>query len=79
MELGADPARFENVAQIAGEAIADIEHRVNGKILRQPTGFVQTRLEIKMFAGKRTAQLTTHKNGVANFRAGAKHIFSASD
>jgi hypothetical protein len=79
MELRAYSAGRENVAQITGKAIADIEHRMYGKILRQPARLVQTRLEIKVFAFKRTAQFTGNKNRVADLRPGTKHAFATSN
>ena len=73
----ADVARVQNVTQIARQSVAQIHHRVNGKMFHQPARFGHSRLKIQMFSRQRTAQFARHKNRVADFRAATQNLFSA--
>ena len=67
------------MAQIAGQPVAQINHRVNGKMFRQPARLFEPRLEFQMLSGERAAEFACHKNRVAGFRAAPQDLFSARD
>ena len=78
-QFRADAAGLQNVAQIAGQPVAQVNHRVDGKMFRQPARLFEPRLELQMLFRQRAAEFAGHKNGVAGFRAGAQDLFSARD
>src|SRR5438105_1284052 len=46
----------QQMAQIAGQAVADIDHRMDVKVFGQPASFNQARLDLQMLACQRAAQ-----------------------
>ena len=78
-QFRADATGLQNVPQIAGQAVAQINHRVNGKMFRQPARLGQSRLKFQMFACQRTAQFAGHKNRIAGLCAGTEDLFSPRD
>ena len=75
-QLRADATGLQQVTQVARQAVAQINHGVQRKVLRQPARFRQARLEIEMLAGQRTAEFAGDEDRVAGFRAGAQHAFA---
>src|ERR1043166_3270313 len=71
-QLGADLARMQEVAQIAGQTIAHINHRMNGKILCQPARLCETGLELQMPSGQRAPQFTRNEDRVPWLRTGSR-------
>ena len=67
------------MAQVPGEAVTQIGHRVDGEMLRKPLRFGEAGLEVQMAAEQGTAKLAGDENGVADFRAAAQNLFSAGD
>src|SRR5438445_12913023 len=50
---------------------------MNRKILCQPLGFGQARLELEMFAFERAAQFSSNEDRIAWFRSGPQESFAA--
>ena len=72
-EFGTAAAGFHEVAQVGGEAIAQINHRMRQEMPSQPSGFLETRGEVEVFAVDGTAKFAGDKNGVAEFAAGSQN------
>jgi len=78
-EFGSDFAAFHKVAQIASQAIAEVNHGMDGKMFSEPAGFVKTRLELEVLAGERAAEFAGDEEGVAVHSPGAEDAFVAGD
>src|ERR1700722_562145 len=74
-QFRADLGRLDDMPQIAGETVAEIDHRVDGKMCGEPAGFGEARFEIEMFAGERATEFAGDEDGVARFCAGTKNAF----
>ena len=76
-QLRAHAAGRQDMAQVARQPVADVQHGVQGEVLRQPARLGQARLEFEMLAGQRAAQFAGDEDRVARFRAGAQHALAA--
>src|SRR4051812_7538282 len=54
-QFGADMTGVENVSEIAGKPIAQIDHCVNIELVSEPARLLETRFEIEMPALQRAA------------------------
>src|SRR5215831_2502963 len=71
-QLCAHVAGFEDVPQIPGKAITDIDHGVNREMPAEPMGLRQARLELKMPPRQRATEFTGDEDRVSRLRARTK-------
>ena len=79
VQLGADAAGGQDMAQVAGKAVADVEHGVHLEVLREPACFGQARLEFQVLAGQRAAQFARDEDGVAGLRRRSARCLSRAE
>src|SRR5207253_3888659 len=48
-QFASDAAGSKNMPQVAAQAITQIDHRMHGEMLRQPSALLQARLKLQMF------------------------------
>src|ERR1700682_1770199 len=72
VDLETDLARMREPRKVGTEAIAQIDHGVNGELLRKPARFFDARDKAQMFAALRSAESAGYEKIVACFSATAR-------
>ena len=76
-QLGPGVGLGEQMAEIAGQAVAQIDHRTWLMVRGQPARLREARRELEMMSGNRAAQFAGHPYAVANACAAAENAFVA--
>ena len=73
VDLETEFARFRKARKIGAETVAQIHHRVDRKVFREPARFDNARHKSQMFPLHRAAEPAGHEKIVARFAAAARH------
>src|SRR2546423_546492 len=60
-QFGAHVRRVKNMPQIAGQAVAEVDHGVNGKRVREPAALLEAGLKFEVLPSQRSAQFSCDK------------------